>query len=136
MSESQAHIELVRVALKFIRSKVDPDLHSVIQFDAANSLRPAKVIGNFIPDVLFWHGNQLIIGEAKTVNDFSMPHSYKQYDAYMRECQNFYGQAMLVISVPWEMLATAKNYFRRLKKLYCVNFSIFVIDEFGRPFEI
>ena len=136
MSESQKHIELVAVAVDYIKKIVDKDLHSIIQCDTAVSSRPVKVIGNFIPDAYFWHSDQLIIGEAKTANDFSLPHSRNQYYAYMKECMNFYGHSKLVICVPWQMLATAKNYFRLLKKDLNANISVVVIDEFGRPFEV
>ncbi len=136
MSESRDHVELVAIAVEYIKTMIATDLHAIIQYDSADSSRPTKVIGNYIPDVYFWHGNQLIIGEAKTLNDFDRPHSREQYDAYIRECKKFYGHASLVISVPWQIVATAKNYFRRLKKDHNTNITIIIINELGRHFEV
>ncbi len=136
MSESRSHVELVAVAVKYIKTIVAPDFHSIIQCDSADSPRPTKVIGNYIPDVYFWHADQLIIGEAKTINDFDRPHSRNQYDAYIAECKRFFGRAALVISVPWQVVATAKNYFRRLKKNFGADVPIIIINEFGRHFEV
>ena len=136
MSESRNHVELVAVAVKYIKTIVAPDLHAIIQYDSADSLRPTKVIGNFIPDVYYWHADQLIIGEAKTIYDFDRPHSRDQYAAYIKECKNFFGHSILVVSVPWQMVATAKNYFRRLKKEHAADMKIVIINELGRHFEI
>ena len=136
MSESRNHIELVAVAVKYIKTIVAPELHAIIQYDSADSSRPTRVIGNFIPDVYFWHNDQLIIGEAKTINDFDRPHSLDQYEAYIKECKSFYGHSTLVISVPWQVVATAKNYFRRLKKEFATDIPIIIINEWGRHFKI
>ena len=136
MSESRNHVELVVVAVEYIKSIVEPDLHTIIQCDSADSPRPTRVIGNYIPDVYFWHKDQLIIGEAKTLNDFDRPHSQDQYNAYIKECEGFYGRATLVVSVPWQMVATAKNYFRRLKKSLDASMPIIIINELGRHFEV
>jgi hypothetical protein len=136
MSESRNHVELVAVAVEYIKTIVAPDLHAIIQYDSADSSRPTKVIGNFIPDVYYWHADRLIIGEAKTINDFDRPHSREQYDAYMKECKNFFGRSTLVVSVPWQMVAAAKNYFRRLKKELTADIQIIIINELGRHFEI
>lgn len=136
MSESRNHVELVAIAVKYIKTIVAPDLHAIIQYDSADSSRPAKVIGSFIPDVYYWHADHLIIGEAKTINDFDRPHSRDQYDAYIKECKNFFGHSILVVSVPWQMVATAKNYFRRLKKEHAADMKIVIINELGRHFEI
>lgn len=136
MSESREHIELVAVAVEYIKTIVEPNLHAIILYDSADSSRPTKVIGNYIPDVYFWHADQLIIGEAKTFKDFDRPHSRDQYNAYIKECKNFWGHATLVVSVPWQIVATAKNYFRRLKKDFYTDMPIIIINEFGRHFEI
>lgn len=136
MSESREHIDLVAVAVKYIKTIVEANLHSIIQYDSADSSRPTKVIGNYIPDVYYWHSDQLIIGEAKTINDFDRPHSRDQYVAYIKECKNFCGCAILVVSVPWQLVATAKNYFRRLKTNYNAHIAIIIINEFGKYFEI
>lgn len=136
MAESKSHIDLVLVAVRYIKTLISPDLYSMIQCDSADFLRPTKAIENFIPDVYFWYDNSLIIGEAKTLEDFERPHSRRQYEAYIRECKNFYGESTLVISVPWQLIATAKNYFRRLKKAFESTATIIILDETGRPFRL
>lgn len=136
MSESRNHVELVAVAVAYVKTIIAPDLHAIIQYDSADSNRPTKVIGNYIPDVYFWHSDRLVIGEAKTINDFDRPHSREQYRAYIRECDNFFGFATIIISVPWQIVATAKNYFRRLKKELGSDIPIIIINELGRCFEI
>lgn len=136
MSESRNHVELVAIAVQYIKTIVEPDLHAIIQYDSPDSARPTKVIGNYIPDVYYWHNDQLIIGEAKTINDFDRTHSRDQYDAYIKECKNFFGKSTLVVSVPWQIVATAKNYFRRLKKVFDADIQIIIINELGRHFEI
>lgn len=136
MSESRGHVDLVAIIVKYIKTLVAPDLHAIIQYDSADSPRPTKVIGNFIPDVYFWHADQLIIGEAKTYRDFDRPHSRAQYDSYIEECKSFWGDATLVVSIPWDLVATAKNYFRRLKKNVGANIPIIIVNEFGGHFEV
>ena len=136
MSESRAHIELVAIAVDYVKTLVSPELHAIIQYDSADSTRPTKVIGNYIPDVYFWNREQLIIGEAKTINDFDRPHSCAQYDAYIKECKTFFGKSTLVISVPWQIVVTAKNYFRRMKRDLEADVSIVIINELGWHFEI
>lgn len=136
MSESRNHVKLVATVVEYVKTIVEPDLHAIIQYDSADSSRPTRVIGNYIPDVYFWHADQLIIGEAKTMNDFDRQHSRDQYYAYINECKNFFGHATLIISVPWQMVSTAKNYFRRLKKDIDANIPIIIINELGRHFEI
>lgn len=136
MSESRDHIGLVAVAVEYVKTMVEPDLHAVIQYDSADSPRPTKVVGNYVPDVYFWHADRLIIGEAKTIGDFDRPHSREQYNAYIEECKSFSGRAVLVICVPWQLVATAKNYFRRLKKSFDTDIPIIIINQLGRHFEI
>ncbi len=136
MAESKSHIDLVAVAIKYTKTLVSSELYAMIQCDSADFTRPTKAIENFIPDVYFWHDKHLIIGEAKTLEDFERPHSRKQFEAYIKECKNFYGEATLIISVPWQLVATAKNYFRRLKRELQSDSTVIVLDETGRPFKL
>ena len=135
MSESRSHIELVKVAYRYITNLVPEEKHCLIQIDSADSMRPKEVRGGFIPDVQFWDENLYIIGEAKTLNDFEREHSREQYNAYIDECKDFKGKSILVVAVPWQLVITAKNYFRRQK---CVNenFRIVILNELGGNFEV
>lgn len=136
MSESRSHIDLVATVVNYVKKLVLPDFHAIIQYDSPDSPRPSKVIGNFIPDVYFWNKDLLIIGEAKTLKDFDKRHSLDQYRAYMQECKNFWGESILVIAVPWPLVITAKNHFRRLKKEFVTDVSIFVLNELGEVFKV
>lgn len=136
MSESRDHIDLVAITVEYIKTIIEPNMYAFVQYDSADSKRPTKIIGNYIPDVFFWHKNLLIIGEAKTAKDFERKHSKDQYLAYMSECMKFYGKAILVISVPWQLVPTTKNYFRRMKKDMHANVQVVVVNDIGRAFEI
>lgn len=136
MSESRNHIDLVQIAVKYIKSIIDPTYYSIIQYDSPDTKRPYKVIGNFIPDVYFWNSDQLIIGEAKTINDFDCPHSKAQFEAYIKECENFYGNSIIIISVPWQIVPKAKNYFRKLKIDKNIKTQVIIINEIGGCFTI
>lgn len=136
MSESRSHIKLVAVAFNYIKSIVPENTVSLIQADSADLPRPSKVVGGFIPDVFFWDRDLLIIGEAKTINDFERNHSKDQYQAYIVECLSFHGKAILVISVPWQLVSTAKNYFCRLKSRMLCNIEIVILNEIGRSYVI
>ena len=115
MSESQSHVKLVNIAFDYIKKKISNNCESLIECDSVSTQKPSKIIGGFIPDVFFTYRDLLIIGEAKTEDDFERRHSKNQYAAYIQECCRFDGKAILVIAVPWNMIFTAKNYFRRLK---------------------
>lgn len=135
MSESRSHIELVKVAYQYITNLVPDEKRCLIQIDSADSMRPKEIRGGSIPDVQFWDESLYVIGEAKTLNDFEREHSREQYIAYINECKDFQGKSMLVVAVPWQLVITAKNYFRRLK---CVNenFRIVILNELGGSFEV
>lgn len=136
MSESQQHIDLVQVALKHIKSIVPDNMEEIIQCDSSDTRRPSKVSGNFIPDLYFWNKDILIIGEAKTVDDFNRKHSREQFMAYLSECHSFYGQSFLVVSIPWQLWATAKNYFIKQKREMQCSTTIIIINQLERICEI
>lgn len=136
MSESRNHIELVKVAYHFIKGFVLQDKQSLIQIDSTSSDRPMTINGRVIPDIQYWDGDLYIIGEAKTINDFDNKHSKMQYDVYLKECEDFQGKAILVVAVPWQIVNTAKNYFRRKKKNLGADFDIIIINEMGVWFSV
>lgn len=134
MSESLNHIELVKRVLSFVKTVVDPSLSSLIEIDDSTSDKPSRVIGNFIPDVFFSYQNRLIIGEAKTQDDFERKHSQEQFFAYMKECLSYGENGMIVVAVPWKIVNTAKNFFRREKKKIALMAKIVVLDDIGSIF--
>ena len=136
MAESQNHMDLVKIAYNFITSLVPENKKSLIQYDSPTTSRPTKVIGGFIPDVFFWNGDLLVIGEAKTLKDFDNKHSKKQIESYYKECAKFYGESFLVISVPWQLVFSVKNYIRSIRNGIPGTLSVVVINEFGWRYEI
>ena len=136
MGESRQHIELVKIAVAYIQSVVPCESRQLVQYDSADTKRPPMVSEHYVPDVYFWNRDLLILGEAKTVDDFERKHSREQFTAYLRECNHFWGQAVLVISLPWQMVPTAKNYFRRLKRELNCSTPVVILNELGRRFEV
>ena len=136
MGESRTHMDLVSRTYEYIKTIIPKENHWLIQYDSPDSSRPAYVTDNVVPDVYYCYQDMLVIGEAKTIDDFERLHSKKQYDAYVKECLSFKGKSIIVISVPWQLVATAKNYFRRLKQNACLDARIIVINEMGRCFEV
>ena len=136
MSESNIHRELVEVVYQYIKNNTHPNYQCLICVDMPEMTRPSSVIGNYIPDVLFWHDDMLIIGEAKTKNDILRTHSQDQYKAYFDECRKFYGKSCFVIGVPWDMVITVKNYFKRLKIKENSAIDIVVINELGKAISV
>ena len=134
--ESQAHIDLVNIALQYVKTTLPAENHELIQMDSAGSNCAVKVIGNYVPDIYYNYAGKLIIGEAKTINDFERLHSQKQFAAYVNECELFVGETLIVVSVPWQLVSTAKNYFRRIKIRKNLRTRFIVINEIGRCFEI
>lgn len=136
MGESRNHINLVSVAYRCALSLVPNELRSLVQADTADTPKPSRIIRNYIPDVFFWNGDFMIIGEAKTFDDFERPHSLSQYEAYLEECHIFSGTSVFIISVPWQLVFSAKNYFRRKKQKDDHSFRIIVVNELCERYEI
>lgn len=134
--ESQSHVQLVNIAIEYIKNILPEEYYIFICTDTMGHNDRVKVIGNYIPDVYYCYNNQLIIGEAKTINDFDRKHSKKQFIAYMNEFLTFQGETTLVVSVPWQLVLTAKNYFLRLRREMQVDVNVVILNEIGRCFLI
>lgn len=130
--ESQTHINLVSIATEYIKSIVPKEVHSLIYIDTSGNNNSMRVIGNYKPDVYYNYGGKLVIGEAKTLNDFEKLHSKEQFVAYMNEFLLFQGECILVVSVPWQLVKTAKNYFVRLRRQMGVNVKVIILNEMSR----
>jgi hypothetical protein len=92
---------------------------------------PAKTIEGYRPDIYYFFEDLLIIGEAKTADDVERQHSRAQYEAYMKECANFHGKAVLIIAVPWMEHAAANNIVRNLKKKIPGSYTIKILEWIG-----
>ena len=134
--ESQIHIDLVNVVTNYAKEIVPKEECSLICLDSAGKISPMRLFGNYVPDVFFSNGSLLIIGEAKTLDDFERGHSKEQYKSYIAECNAFSGRAILIISVPWQLMITAKNYFNRIKKCEQLSFEIVILNEIGKEIKL
>ncbi len=132
--ESQTHINLVNIIAEYIKSFVPEEEHSLIYMDTAGNSNAVRVIGNYIPDVYYSDGGKLVIGEAKSLNDFERQHSKEQFEAYMNEFLLFQGECTLVIGVQWQLVITAKNYFARLRRQMGVDVNVIIINKMSRCF--
>ena len=134
--ESKAHIELVNRIMAYTKKLVPPSCFDLIICDSAGQNSDIRVIGNFIPDVYYRDNNCLIIGEAKTLDDFERKHSMEQFDAYLKECQVYGNNSTLIIAVPWQLVVTAKNYFKRKKTIENYSFEIIIVNEIGMEINV
>lgn len=129
MPESYQHQELVQLLKREILKLIPSGCQILIQQDTPDSLSlPPRTIGGFRPDVYYCFENLLIIGEAKTEGEVEKQHGRAQYEAYMKECANFQGKAVLLIAVPWIERAAANNIIQRLRKRIPGNYTTKIIE--------
>lgn len=112
MGESAKHMELVAKARQEAAAIVTDERAAMIQVDSPETTEKPRV-GSYCPDVYYNYDDQLVIGEAKTLDDFARKHSQEQFAEYLAACAAFPGESVLIVAVPWMLSATAKNYFRR-----------------------
>ncbi len=134
--ESKAHIDLVNRVLIYVKERIPESSYELIHCDSNGRNSEVRVMGNFVPDIYYTDGDVLIIGEAKTLDDFERKHSRDQFDAYIKECQIFSGTSMLIVAVPWQLMITAKNYFKRLKQRESWSFDVVIINDMGKVMEL
>lgn len=132
MAESFQHQQLVQLLKKEVLKLVPSDCHKLIQLDTSDSLAiPVKMIEGYRPDLYYRFEDLLIIGEAKTADDFDRQHSRAQYEAYMKECANFQGKAVFIIAVPWMECAAANNIVQNLRKKILGSYTIKILEWIG-----
>lgn len=131
MSESIEHQNSVRRIVEYVKALVPKETLDRICADLPDYEKPSLAYDSFIPDVEYSYNGTLILGEAKTYDDYNREHSRKQYEAYVRECKKYPGEATIIIAVPWQLHITAKNHFLHLKKKQNVNIKIVIMSENG-----
>lgn len=136
MSESSKHIELVNQAFEYAKTVLPEGYHRMIQLDSPDSDMHPIMIDSFIPDLYYQVGEQLIIGEAKTENDFENKHTRMQINAYIHECNYYQDKGLLIISVPWQISATAGNYIRRLRRKGLLHCKVIVLNDAGKVMQV
>lgn len=136
MTESLEHSNLVRMIVSYIKSDLDLNLcQPLIEVDLQEQVKPNPILG-YIPDVYYAYHDTLIIGEAKTADDFNRKHSKKQFEAYLQYCNESKGLSLLFIAIPWQLKPMAKNYFIRLKKEYGYSCKILILTTMGGVDEV
>lgn len=134
MAESAVHIEYVNKLGLYVKSRLEFNEHIHILLDTPFSTEfPPHVINNFRPDLYYNHNNVLIIGEAKTDDDFDRPHSISQYTSYLEECSLFPGDSILVLSCSWKVAPAMANLIRNIKRCGSYSTSVVILNELG-PF--
>lgn len=137
LGESQTHMHLVDIIYAEISKMIPKDHLSMVQKDDPANRSYTYKVNNFIPDIFYLDKDIMIIGEAKTLHDFTTKHSQKQIEAYIDECTRFTGNSILIIAVPWLLKNTALNYFRRIRRKRQLDINhILILDELGGSFEV
>lgn len=131
MSESLTHNELVHKIVKYVSTMCPDEYREQIKADLPEFQKPNMTYNDFVPDVMYCCKGKLIIGEAKTTDDFNAEHSFKQFESYMKECKNYPHDSYIIIGVPWEIFITAKNHFKLLKRKYDSDVNVVVLATDG-----
>lgn len=131
MSESLTHHNYVKQIYDKAKSMISSDDSCYLKADLFGCEKPSLIYGNYVPDVMFCNKGLMIIGEAKTLDDFKTEHSYGQYESYMKECRNFPGDSYVIVCVPWPLFISAKNHFKLLKTRYSEKTKIIVLTDNG-----
>ena len=133
MAESAAHIEYVSRLGNYVMGMLSPNEKVYILIDTPNSVVfPPRIVNNYRPDLYYNHNHCLIIGEAKTDEDFDRPHSIAQYVSYMDECSLFSGESMIIISCSWRVSPALANLIRNIKRTGLYNIPVIIINELGQ----
>lgn len=135
MAESTQHIILVQKMYEWVCNNIlncDSGCVLVDLPEVCRDAKPPKVVNEFKPD-LYAHEigrDILIIGEAKTYDDLETRHSLFQYESYVMTCKLHSGKAYIIMAVPWQLEARAKNIIRRIiKKHNAENIELVVLKK-------
>lgn len=132
MGETHVHVLLVRKIVEWILSE---DPYALVCMDSSYSKdirnRPPNIRGH-IPDV-FATASDLTketIGEAKTRWDIENEHTENQLKAFI-SYSAINKNVKVVIAVPWDMRACARNMTKKLKReCGCEEVNVEIIDCF------
>ena len=132
MGESSIHKHFIDRIYTYIL-KIIPNNHSkLIYMDCDKNLLVNEIppiINGFRPDLYYEFNSLLIIGEAKTKNDYSTKHSINQYKEYIKYCNNYDGKSYLVLCCPWKCVADLKCIVKKIEQNYEQNINIIFLDE-------
>lgn len=119
VSETLTHTRLVGVILRWLTAEYPATPGLCVFCDCPPVLeteKPAPIEG-FFPDVcaLCTPPAFTLIGEAKTVPDLESQRSHMQFMAFLRFLAAR-PQPTLVVAIPWQATATAKNVIRHAQR--------------------
>jgi len=130
--ESQEHQDLVKLIIEWAEIKISPGKFSMLQVD--NSSFNAPSIFNSIPDVFYEDPSQslVILGEAKSINDFNTAHSLSQYKDYLNYMNNREGY--IVFACRWKIIKAFKEVINSViisNNIKLKNIPIFLNGDLG-----
>lgn len=132
MSESNIHIKYVCMLEKQVKNMINKDNYVHILIDSPYSKNyPPLIMNNFRPDLYYNYDNILIIGEAKTDDDFNRSHSIQQYISYFQECLTFRGKAVIILSGSWKISSAWANLMRNIRRNGKFISRVVIINELG-----
>lgn len=118
MAESKAHIDYVDFLQGYARERFPQIICDLIQHDSPESTYPTPSLqGGARPDLYYKYADLIIIGEAKSREDFENKHTKRQIDAYIDELllNPEKNKHLLYISTIFNY-PSIFNYFRNLKR--------------------
>lgn len=132
MGESIIHKQFIDKIYRY-SLKIIPINHSkLILIDGNENLlfkETPPIINGYRPDLYYEFNSLLIIGEAKTKNDYSTKHSLNQYKEYLRYCSNFDGESYMILCCPWMCTSDLRIIVNKIKKNYKKEINIIILDE-------
>lgn len=132
MAESAEHMAYVTGIQEYVKTILPECEHLHVFVDSPYEKEtPPHVINNFRPDVYYCHNDFLIIGEAKTDDDFNRPHSIEQYLSYLNECHSFRGTSLLILSGSWRISPSFANLMRNMQNRNSLRVRVVILNEMG-----
>ena len=118
MPETRQHRKLVEIMIEYVRSTYLAGDTSIVLIDSAASPGSGRppVIGGFRPDLFARDSrtSSVILGEAKSVQDFENVHTLAQLTEFLIYCDRSPGSTF-VLAVPWMIQRSAESLIRVLK---------------------
>lgn len=132
MGESKKHVDLVKRIRNIVQSRKDVIPSLVITDNHETTSTVPLTPEGFRPDVYYNDYKLIILGEAKTSNDLSNPHSNAQFESYLKYLDSMSkvtSKVALYIGIPWKDYVQIKNLFKKVKP---DSVDIFIVTEFGQ----
>lgn len=112
-------MNLVRQLLDYVvQMKMDGD-KGMVFVDSPDSPRQRRppLINGFTPDLYARHPRTgvMLIGEAKTANDLSSPHTERQIKGFLAKCAGE-TSSLFILAVPWDVVPYARWFLRIMQR--------------------